>query len=252
MTCVVSVMKSKSLRLGVNIDHVATVRQARGGQQPDVVGAAHAAIEGGADILTVHLREDRRHIQDADIHILKRSIGIPLNLELAATSEMVNIACSLRPQACCIVPERRAEVTTEGGLDIIGLADQLKPVIEALQNKSIEVSVFLDPDNKQIEVAQQLGVSTIELHTGKYSLQTSKTLVNQSLNELAESANFANQLGMRVHAGHGLDYQNVSEVASIEVIEELNIGHSIIAAALFEGLENAVSRMKDTLLAARE
>lgn len=252
MTCVVSVMKSKSLRLGVNIDHVATVRQARGGQQPDVVGAAHAAIEGGADILTVHLREDRRHIQDADIHMLKRSIGIPLNLELAATSEMVNIACSLRPQACCIVPERRAEVTTEGGLDIIGLADQLKPVIEALQNKSIEVSVFLDPDNKQIEVAQQLGVSTIELHTGKYSLQTSKTLVNQSLNELAESANFANQLGMRVHAGHGLDYQNVSEVASIEVIEELNIGHSIIAAALFEGLENAVSRMKDTLLAARE
>ena len=245
-------MKSKSLRLGVNIDHVATVRQARGGQQPDVVGAAHAAIKGGADILTVHLREDRRHIQDADIHMLKRSIGIPLNLELAATSEMVNIACSLRPRACCIVPERRAEVTTEGGLDVSGLADQLKPVIEALQNKSIEVSVFLDPDNKQIKVAQELGISTIELHTGSYSLQTSKTLVDQSLNELAQSANFANQLGMHVHAGHGLDYENVSEVASIEVIEELNIGHSIIAAALFEGLENAVSRMRDTLLAARE
>ena len=174
-----SVMKSKSLRLGVNIDHVATVRQARGGQQPDVVGAAHAAIKGGADILTVHLREDRRHIQDADIHMLKRSIGIPLNLELAATSEMVNIACSLKPQACCIVPERRAEVTTEGGLDVIGLADQLKPVIEALQNKLIEVSVFLDPDNKQIKVAQELGISTVELHTGRYSLQTKKTLVKQ-------------------------------------------------------------------------
>ena len=244
-------MKSKSLRLGVNIDHVATLRQARGGQQPDVVGAAHAAIKGGADLLTVHLREDRRHIQDADIHMLMQSIDIPLNLELAATSEMVNIACSLGPHACCLVPERRAEVTTEGGLDVIGLAKQLKPVVEALQDKTIEVSVFLDPDNKQIKAAQELGISTVELHTGSYSLQTSKTLINQSLNELAESANFANQLGMRVHAGHGLDYENVSEVVSIEVIEELNIGHSIIASALFEGLENAVSRMKSTLSAAR-
>ena len=247
-----SIMKSKRLRLGVNIDHVATVRQARGGREPDVVRAAHAAIKGGADILTVHLREDRRHIQDADLRMLLESIHIPLNLELAATSEMVNIACSLQPRACCLVPERRAEVTTEGGLDVVGLADQLKPVVESLQDKSIEVSVFLDPDNKQIEVARELGISTLELHTGSYSLQTSRSLINQSLKNVKEAAYFANQLGMHVHAGHGLDYENVFEVASIEVIEELNIGHSIISAALFEGLENAVSRMKDALSAARE
>lgn len=246
-----NIMKSKSLRLGVNIDHVATVRQARGGQQPDLLKAAHAAIKGGADILTVHLREDRRHIQDTDVYMLMDSIDTPLNLELAATSEMVNIACSLEPWACCLVPERRAEVTTEGGLDVIGLAKQLKPVVEALQDKSIEVSVFLDPDNKQIKVAQELGISTIELHTGKYSLQTSEASISQSLNQLTESANFANQLGMHVHAGHGLNYENVFAVASIEIIEELNIGHSIIAAALFEGLENAVSRMKKKLSAAR-
>ncbi len=245
-------MKSKSLRLGVNIDHVATVRQARGGQQPDLLKAAHAAIKGGADILTVHLREDRRHIQDTDVYMLRESIDTPLNLELAATSEMVNIACSLEPWACCLVPERRAEVTTEGGLDVIGLAKQLKPVVEALQDKSIEVSVFLDPDNKQIKVAQELGISTIELHTGNYSLQTSQASISQSLNQLTESANFANQLGMHVHAGHGLNYENVFAVASIEIVEELNIGHSIIAAALFEGLENAVSRMRKTLSAARE
>jgi pyridoxine 5-phosphate synthase len=247
-----NIMKSKSLRLGVNIDHVATVRQARGGQQPDLLKAAHAAIKGGADILTVHLREDRRHIQDTDVYMLMESIDTPLNLELAATSEMVNIACSLEPWACCLVPERRAEVTTEGGLDVIGLAKQLKPVIEALQDKSIEVSVFLDPDNKQIKVAQELGISTIELHTGKYSLQTSEASISQSLNQLTESANFANQLGMHVHAGHGLNYENVFAVASLEIIEELNIGHSIIAAALFEGLENAVSRMRKKLSAARE
>lgn len=247
-----NIMKSKSLRLGVNIDHVATVRQARGGQQPDLLKAAHAAIKGGADILTVHLREDRRHIQDTDVYMLMDSIDTPLNLELAATSEMVNIACSLEPWACCLVPERRAEVTTEGGLDVIGLAKQLKPVVEALQDKSIEVSVFLDPDNKQIKVAQELGISTIELHTGKYSLQSSEASISQSLNQLTESANFANQLGMHVHAGHGLNYENVFAVASIEIIEELNIGHSIIAAALFEGLENAVSRMRKKLSAARE
>lgn len=245
-------MKSKSLRLGVNIDHVATLRQARGGQQPDLLKAAHAAIKGGADILTVHLREDRRHIQDADVYTLMESIDSPLNLELAATSEMVNIACSLEPWACCLVPERRAEVTTEGGLDVIGLTKQLKPVVEALQDKSIEVSVFLDPDNKQIEAAKELGISTIELHTGSYSLQTSKALINKSLNQLIDSANFANQLGMHIHAGHGLDYDNVFEVASIGIIEELNIGHSIIAAALFEGLENAVSRMRSKLSAARK
>jgi pyridoxine 5-phosphate synthase len=245
-------MKSKSLRLGVNIDHVATLRQARGGQQPDLLKAAHAAIKGGADILTVHLREDRRHIQDADVYTLMESIDSPLNLELAATSEMVNIACSLEPWACCLVPERRAEVTTEGGLDVIGLTKQLKPVVEALQDKSIEVSVFLDPDNKQIEAAKELGISTIELHTGSYSLQTSKALINKSLNQLIDSANFANQLGMHIHAGHGLDYDNVFEVASIGIIEELNIGHSIIAAALFEGLENAVSRMRNKLSAARK
>jgi pyridoxine 5-phosphate synthase len=245
-------MKNNSLRLGVNIDHVATVRQARGGQQPNIVEAAHKAIKGGADILTVHLREDRRHIQDADVHLLMESIDIPLNLELAATSEMVNIACSLKPRACCLVPERRAEVTTEGGLDVIALVNQLKPVVKSLQDKAIEVSVFLDPDKKQIEVARELGISTIELHTGSYSLQTSDFLINQSLKDIKESAYFANQLGMHVHAGHGLDYENVFRVASIEVIEELNIGHSIISAALFEGLESAVSRMKEALSEARK
>jgi pyridoxine 5-phosphate synthase len=240
-----------SLRLGVNIDHVATLRQARGEMQPDVIEAARAAVNGGADLLTVHLREDRRHIQDNDVQSLMELLTVPLNLELAATSEMVNIACALQPHACCLVPERRAEVTTEGGLDVIGLATQLRPIIESLKNKSIEVSVFLDPDIKQIEVACELGVSTIELHTGNYSLQKTEQAIEEGFNTISRAATFANELGINVHAGHGLDYYNVSKIASINIIQELNIGHSIIAAALFEGLENSVRKMKELVLAVR-
>lgn len=240
-----------SIRLGVNIDHVATVRQARASRKPDILTAAQAAIKGGADLITVHLREDRRHIQDKDVHLLMDSISVPLNLELAATSEMVNIACALKPKACCIVPERRAEITTEGGLDVLSLSNQLSPIIKSLQDNSIEVSVFLDPDLKQIKEAYEIGVPIIELHTGSYSLQTKTSLMSEALEDLNKAAVYAHDLGIRVHAGHGLDYENVSRVASIGIIQELNIGHSIIASALFEGLDSAVSRMKTIISESR-
>ncbi len=244
-------MTATPLRLGVNIDHVATVRQARGGDDPDVLAAARAAVAGGADGLTVHLREDRRHIQDADVFALREQVRSRLNLELAATSEMVAIACRLRPPACCVVPERRAELTTEGGLDVAALAPQLAPMCATLAAAGIEVSLFVDPDPAQIAAAAGLGVTAIELHTGQYAQHAAGSARESALATLRDAAREAAAAGLVVNAGHGLNYDNVGPVAAITELNELNIGHAIVARALFTGLEAAVGEMLTLMHGAR-
>ena len=240
-------MNSRIPRLGVNIDHVATLRQARGTAYPDVLAAARAAVAGGAQTITVHLREDRRHIQDADVEQLRAMLGVPLNLEMAATAEMVAIATRLRPAACCIVPERREELTTEGGLDVIGQRAQLAPCCHTLADAGIEVSLFVDPDTAQLDAAAGLGVPTVELHTGRYALAAEPAALTRELEDLLRAAAHARARGLRVNAGHGLHYDNVAAIAAIEGMHELNIGHSIVAAALFSGLEAAVAAMLDAM-----
>ena len=237
------------MRLYVNIDHVATVREARKTDEPDVVRAAAAAERGGADGITVHLREDRRHIQDADVRALVKSVTTVLNLELAASKEIVAIAARLRPFQATLVPEKRQEITTEGGL-ALRLGDRrLTGAIARLAAAGIRVSLFIDPDRRAIDVAHALGVPAIELHTGKYANSSKGQASNerrrrQALNELRTAAAHARDLGLAVHAGHGLTYQNVQPVAAIPEIEELNIGHSIVSNAVFWGLEEAVRRMR--------
>jgi len=245
-------MNSSLLKLGVNIDHAATVRQARGTDYPNIVAIAQAAEDGGADAITVHLREDRRHIQDCDVFELQRSISTHLNLELAATDEMVDIACRLKPRACCIVPERRAELTTEGGLDAVGLFDRLQLHCRKLSEAGIEVALFLDPELKQIECAANLGVPTIELHTGTYASAPAGSDQAKELETFFAAVTQASARGLRVNAGHGLHYDNVAAIAAIDEINELNIGHSIVAAALFCGVEDAVRRMQGVLRGARQ
>lgn len=245
-------MQTTAIKLGVNIDHVATVREARGTRYPDILDAADAAEAGGADAITVHLREDRRHIQDDDVFRLQEHIATHLNLELAATDEMVDIACRLRPQACCIVPERRAELTTEGGLNAISLYDQLVPLCGTLSDNNIEVSLFLDPDLRQIDCASRLGVPTIELHTGAYAGAKTAQEQRDGLQTLMQAAKHAYAAGLQVNAGHGLHYDNVVEVAAIIQIVELNIGHAIVARALFSGLEQAVRLMREVMLGTRQ
>jgi pyridoxine 5-phosphate synthase len=244
-------MHGSPINLGVNIDHVATVRQARLTAYPDLLAAAQLAEDGGADAITVHLREDRRHIQDADIEDLKTHLETHMNLELAATKEMVAIACRVAPQACCVVPERREELTTEGGLDALALYEQLAPLCAALMAAEIEVSLFLDPDADQLECATRLGVPTVELHTGRYAAARNDVERANELQILSRAAEQGRAAGLRVNAGHGLHYGNVSEVAAISEISELNIGHAIVAQALFVGLETAVRDMKNLMLAAR-
>jgi pyridoxine 5-phosphate synthase len=234
----------QSTRLGINIDHVATVRQARGGLSPSINEAANLAVRGGADLITVHLREDRRHIQDSDVYSLKRQLSVPLNLELAATAEMVNIACDIKPESCCLVPERRAEITTEGGLDVLALFNELGDIVKTLGAAGITVSAFIDPEAAQVRASAAIGIKVIEFHTGKYSLATDTLIIQQRLEELKEAISVASLLGLQVHAGHGLDYQNVGLVAAIEDIRELNIGHAIVAHALSVGLEQSVATMK--------
>ena len=219
--------------LGVNIDHVATLRQARGTNYPDILKAAFEAEAGGADGITVHLREDRRHIQLEDVEILKEHIKTRLNLEMAATDEMVKIAKRIKPAYCCIVPEKRQELTTEGGLDVLKQEDYIKQICESLRDVDIKVSLFIDPDKHQIDAAVRVGAPYIEIHTGEYNLPKIKT-----------AAAYAQQLGLIVNAGHGLNYENVQAVASIPGIYELNIGHSIVAEAIFTGIKNAVQEMK--------
>jgi pyridoxine 5-phosphate synthase len=227
------------LRLGVNVDHVATVRNARGGVHPDPVAAALLAQEAGADGITMHLREDRRHIRDDDLARAKARLAIPLNFEMAATDEMVRIALEIRPHASCLVPERRAEVTTEGGLDAAGRHDELAPKVAALRDAGIRVSLFIDPDVRQIEAAVSLGAPVIELHTGAYAHGGAGELAR-----LQAAASHADRLGLEVHAGHGLDDVNVLPIKDIAALRELNIGHFIIGQAIFESLPGIVGRMK--------
>lgn len=229
--------------LGVNIDHVATLRQARRTYEPDPVAAAVLAELGGADAITIHLREDRRHIQDRDVRLLRETVNTKLNLELSVADEIVSIACEVKPQQATIVPERREEVTTEGGLDIVSHQNSCLRAIERLQASGIEVSLFLDPDPRQIELARKLGVEAVELHTGQYALSRGAGQQEQ-LVALTTASKLVSDLGLRLHAGHGLNYQNVASVARIPKMHELNIGHAIVSRAVLVGLERAVREMK--------
>jgi len=246
----VSLRPASPLMLGVNIDHVATLRQARRARFPDPMEAVKVAEGYGADSITVHLREDRRHIQDADVFTIRKRMSTHMNLEMAATAEMVGIALTVKPSDVCLVPEKRAEVTTEGGLDVDGQRATLTPVIQSLTQAGIRVSLFIDPDVKQIQAARDVGAPVIELHTGAYADSTGSERVSQ-LKRLADAAIAADRLGLVVNAGHGLDYHNVGPVAALPQIQELNIGFAIIAHALFVGLGPAVAEMKTLMAKAR-
>jgi pyridoxine 5-phosphate synthase len=232
----------KPLRLGVNIDHVATIRNARGGAHPDPLDAARAAIAGGADGITIHLREDRRHIRDDDLRRIREAIERPLNLEMAATEEMVAIACQARPHACCLVPEKRQEVTTEGGLDVAGNLNTLRPAVAALSAAGIRVSMFIDPDPAQLRAAAAVGAPVVELHTGAYAEGRAG-----ELDRLREAAALTPSLGLECHAGHGLTFDNIGPVAALPEVVELNIGHFLIGQAILDGLPAVVGRMKELM-----
>jgi len=234
------------IRLGVNVDHVATVRNARGGAHPDPVAAAEAAVQAGADGITIHLREDRRHIRDDDVRRIRNAVSVPLNFEMAASSEMVEIARAVRPHACCVVPERRAEITTEGGLNAAGQIDALRPVIASLRGVGIRVSLFIDPDPTQLQAAAELGAPVVELHTGAYAEGRAG-----ELNRLRDAALLTSSLGLECHAGHGLTFHNVGLVAAIPEVVELNIGHFLIGQAILDGLPAVVARMKELMRQAR-
>ena len=231
-------------KLGVNIDHVATIRQARRGKEPDPVWAAMKAELGGADQITVHLREDRRHIQDRDLRLLKETVHVKLNLECACEASMLDIACQTKPDRVCLVPEKREEVTTEGGLDVVGNFDRVGAAVKQLHDAGIFVSLFIDPIESQIEASKKLAVEAVELHTGTYCDAATDQQQTAELITLENAGQHVLQHGLILHAGHGLNYLNVSAVADIEGMEELNIGHSIISRAVFVGLEEAVSEMK--------
>jgi pyridoxine 5-phosphate synthase len=239
-----------SIALGVNIDHVATLRQARRARYPDPVHAALVAEQAGADNITLHLREDRRHIQDADVAALRPLLQTRMNLEMAVTDEMLAIAARIRPADCCLVPERRAEVTTEGGLDVVGQIARLRDSCARLAAADIRVALFIDPEPAQIEATARAGAPVIELHTGRYCESTGATAARE-LERLRAGARLAATLGLEVHAGHGLHYHNVQAVAAIPEITELNIGHAIVARAVFSGLADAVRDMKALMVAAR-
>ena len=239
------------LRLGVNVDHVATVRQARGGDNPDPVRAAILAQAAGADGITAHLREDRRHISDDDIARLSQALSIPLNLEMAATDEMAEIALRHKPHAACIVPEKREERTTEGGIDCIGQHNRLRPIVGALTQAGIRVSMFIEPDRKQIDAARTLGAPVVELHTGAYANATGEAR-EKILRHIHNGAEFGADLGLEIHAGHGLTYENVGPIAAIPHIRELNIGHFLIGEAMFVGLEASIREMRRLMNEARQ
>jgi pyridoxine 5-phosphate synthase len=243
-------MNHSTIRLGINIDHVATVRQARRAQYPDPVHAALLAEQAGADSITVHLREDRRHIQDRDVRSLRSLLQTRMNLEMALTEEMLAIACELRPADCCLVPEKRAEITTEGGLDVAAQVPRLTQAAQQLAAAGVRLSLFIDPDPRQVEAAARSGAPAIELHTGAYA-DSSGSAQAAELSRLLTSAQLGARLGLSVHAGHGLNYHNVQPVAAIREIVELNIGHAIVARAIFTGLAAAVQDMKVLMLAAR-
>jgi pyridoxine 5-phosphate synthase len=233
------------LRLGVNIDHVATIRNARGGVHPDPVRAAILAQEAGADGITAHLREDRRHISDKDIERLKAEIALPLNLEMAPTWEMLEIALCTKPNAACIVPEKRQELTTEGGLDVIGQQEVLKPMIDQLKQSDIRVSLFIDPDIQQAEMSKQLGADIVEFHTGTYCEKADELEIIQI------ACKQGDEMGLECHAGHGLSYDTVKPIAAIPQLKELNIGHFLIGESMFSGLKEAIQTMRQLMDEAR-
>jgi pyridoxine 5-phosphate synthase len=240
----------RPVRLGLNIDHVATLRNARGAARPDPIRAATLAIEAGADSITAHLREDRRHIRDEDIRRLMAEVEAPLNLEMAATEEMTAIAVRARPHACCIVPERREEITTEGGLDVAGGHDALAPMVRRLLDAGIRVSLFIDPEPRQIDAAFGLQAPVVELHTGQYCeawLAGDAAATLRELERLASAAELAGDGGIEVHAGHGLDYDTATHLAAFPQVRELNIGHFIVGEAVFEGLPRAIARMREAI-----
>ena len=235
------------VELGVNIDHVATVREARKTNEPDPVWAAALAELGGADGITIHLREDRRHIQDRDLEVLKKTVAVKLNLEMACADEIVEIACRTKPQQVSLVPEKREEITTEGGLDVMTGKKRVGEAVRRLQDAGIVVSLFLDPDLEQIAAAAEIGANAVELHTGQYALAEPGSKQELELTALRLAAAEVRQLGMALHAGHGLTYRNVRPVAAIDEMHELNIGHSIIARSIMVGLERAVREMKQLI-----
>lgn len=241
----------KPIYLGVNIDHVATVRQARGSQYPEPVHAALLAEQAGADGITVHLREDRRHIQDRDVYLLKDTIQTRLNFEMGVTDEMLGIALKLNPEFCCLVPEKRQELTTEGGLDVAGQFERINSAVQLLADQGILVSLFIDADERQIEAAARCKAPYIEIHTGGYADATTVTAQQAELQRITKAAAFAEQCGIVVNAGHGLHFHNVQPIAAIPQMHELNIGHALIARAIFTGLGPAVSEMKRLMVDAR-
>jgi pyridoxine 5-phosphate synthase len=244
--------KMKELLLGVNVDHIATLRQARGTNYPDPVYAASVAEHAGADGITVHLREDRRHIQDRDIHVLKQTLHTRMNFEMAVTDEMIAIACDVKPAFCCLVPEKREELTTEGGLDVISQLEKITEAVTKLAAVGTQVSLFIDADKGQIDAALASGAPFIEIHTGQYADATEESVQQSELARLTDGIKYAHSIGLKVNAGHGLNYFNVKPIAAIEEIIELNIGHAIIARAVIDGLDKAVRDMKALMLEARQ
>ncbi len=241
----------QDILLGVNIDHVATIRQARFTTYPDIIQAMQLAEKAGADGITVHLREDRRHIQEKDVALIKQHARTRLNLEMAVTDAMIQHALKIKPPHCCFVPEKREELTTEGGLDVKGQEKTVKNACDVLQAQGMEVSLFIDPDPLQIEAAIRTGAKAIEIHTGCYADAKTSAEVDQELNRIIDAAQLAHQAGLIVNAGHGLNIDNVQPIARLPQINELNIGHSIVARAIFIGLENAVAEMKRLMREAR-
>ncbi len=241
----------ETLKLGVNIDHVASIREARGTQYPEPVTAAAIAEQAGADIITLHLREDRRHIQDRDVALLRETIQTRMNLEMAVTDEMIEIARRTRPEEVCLVPERREELTTEGGLDVAGNFERVQQAILQLSDAGILVSLFVDPDDSQLDASVEAGAPVVELHTGHYADAASNVAVEDEFARIRSAVKHGRSAGLKVNAGHGLHYHNVSRVAAIEGISDLNIGHAIVARAVFTGLAEAVTEMKNLMRAAR-
>ena len=240
-----------SIDLGVNIDHVATLRNARGTVYPEPLKAALLAEQAGADVITLHLREDRRHIKDADVIAIRPQITTRMNLEAAVTAEMIDFACRINPQDVCLVPERREEVTTEGGLDVVRFFPQVRAAVQQLQQQGIRVSLFIDADSEQITAAAETGATVIELHTGRYADAVDAAVLQTELDRIRQGVLAGVQTGLRVNAGHGLHYTNVQAIAAIPDIAELNIGHAIVAHAVFAGWENAVRDMKAIMIKAR-
>ncbi|PSW56167.1 pyridoxine 5'-phosphate synthase [Photobacterium leiognathi] len=240
-----------NILLGVNIDHIATLRNARGTRYPDPVHAAEVAERAGADGITIHLREDRRHINDRDVRILRETIQTRMNLEMAVTDEMIAIALEVKPEYVCLVPEKREELTTEGGLDVAGQLEKVKAATEKLTASGIKVSLFIDADRAQIDAAHACGAPFIELHTGQYAEATTEEAQLDELKKISAGASYAHDLGIKVNAGHGLTYHNVKPIAALPELYELNIGHSIMGRAMFDGLEKAVTDMRDLMQEAR-